>query len=169
VEFGPNHGPYHVGWVTPALHYSLGGVSIDAKGRVKRNKDGGDAIQGLFAAGEITGGVHGVNRLGGNALTECVVFGQLVGETISLTTADDESHDTVGVVVDTSETPAAPKEKREITAAEIATHNASGDCWIAVYGDVYVCPDGVAVESCWPLVSAVCGVPESLEKRTKMG
>ena len=57
--------------VSPAVHFFMGGVEIDEKGRT--------ALPGLFAAGEVTWGVHGANRLGGNALTECVVFGTIGG------------------------------------------------------------------------------------------
>ena len=57
--------------VTPAAHFQMGGVRID--------KDGRTGLNGLFAAGEVCGGVHGANRLGGNALTEIFVFGEKAG------------------------------------------------------------------------------------------
>ena len=63
--------------VAPAPHTSLGGVSIDARCRVLRAD--GTPVPGLFAAGEVTGGVHGRNRLGGNAGTEVLVFGKIAG------------------------------------------------------------------------------------------
>ena len=63
--------------VAPAPHTSLGGVVIDASCRVLRPD--GTPITGLFAAGEVTGGVHGRNRLGGNAGTEVLVFGRIAG------------------------------------------------------------------------------------------
>ena len=63
--------------VAPAPHTSLGGVVIDVKCRVLRPD--GSPIPGLFAAGEVTGGVHGANRLGGNAGTEVLVFGRIAG------------------------------------------------------------------------------------------
>ena len=63
--------------VAPAPHTSLGGVAIDARCRVLRPN--GTPIPGLFAAGEVTGGVHGRNRLGGNAGTEVLVFGRIAG------------------------------------------------------------------------------------------
>eukprot|EP00976_Prorocentrum_cordatum_P097081 1190853-Prorocentrum_minimum.AAC.1 len=55
----------------------MGGLAIDTEGRVLREDK--TPIKGLHAAGEVTGGVHGRNRLGGNALTECAVFGRIVG------------------------------------------------------------------------------------------
>jgi len=63
--------------VAPAPHTSLGGVAIDVRCRVLRPD--GTPIPGLFAAGEVTGGVHGKNRLGGNAGTEVFVFGRIAG------------------------------------------------------------------------------------------
>jgi succinate dehydrogenase/fumarate reductase flavoprotein subunit len=57
--------------ISPAVHFFMGGAEIDGNGRT--------ALPGLFAAGEVTWGVHGANRLGGNALTECAVFGALAG------------------------------------------------------------------------------------------
>ena len=64
--------------VAPAPHTSLGGLKIDASCRVLDRS--GEPIPGLFAAGEVTGGVHGANRLGGNAGTEALVFGRIAGE-----------------------------------------------------------------------------------------
>ena len=55
----------------PVLHYQNGGLVIDG--------DGQTAVDGLFAAGEITGGVHGRNRMMGNSLLDCVVFGRRAG------------------------------------------------------------------------------------------
>ena len=55
----------------------MGGVKIDTAAQVL--KEDGNAIPGLFAAGEVVGGVHGANRLGGNAVTDIVVFGRLAG------------------------------------------------------------------------------------------
>ena len=64
-------------FVAPAPHTSLGGVVIDSVCRVLDAT--GAPILGLFAAGEVTGGLHGVNRLGGNAGTETLVFGRIAG------------------------------------------------------------------------------------------
>ena len=58
--------------IAPSVHFFMGGIEIDQRART--------AIPGLFAAGEVTGGVHGANREGGNALTECIVFGDIAGE-----------------------------------------------------------------------------------------
>ncbi|KAK1753420.1 fumarate reductase 2 [Echria macrotheca] len=66
-----------IGSVTPVTHFTMGGVMIDKSARVLAK--GGNAIPGLWAAGEITGGLHGDNRLGGSSLLECVVFGRIAG------------------------------------------------------------------------------------------
>jgi succinate dehydrogenase/fumarate reductase flavoprotein subunit len=58
--------------VSPAVHFFMGGVEIDENGRT--------SFPGLFAAGEVVWGIHGANRLGGNALTECGVFGVIGGQ-----------------------------------------------------------------------------------------
>lgn len=58
--------------VSPAVHFCMGGVEIDERGKT--------VLLGLYAAGEVAWGVHGANRLGGNALTECAVFGALAGQ-----------------------------------------------------------------------------------------
>ncbi|MCF1428547.1 MAG: flavocytochrome c [Shewanella sp.] len=73
-----NHGPYYAIEVKPAVHHTMGGVVIDTKGEVKDAK--GNIIKGLYAAGEITGGVHGANRLGGNAISDIVTFGRIAGK-----------------------------------------------------------------------------------------
>lgn len=71
--------------ITPGIHYCMGGLEISAVGEVQTRELSGAVgkrrhIRRLFAAGECTGGVHGGNRLGGNSLLECVVFGRLAGE-----------------------------------------------------------------------------------------
>ena len=56
----------------------MGGVEINEKAQVINTK--GNPIPGLYAAGEVTGGIHGTNRLGGNALADITVFGRIAGE-----------------------------------------------------------------------------------------
>jgi flavocytochrome c len=68
---------FHVAVVTPVVHYTMGGLHIRPDASVARQS--GDAIAGLFACGEVCGGVHGVNRLGGSSLLDCVVFGRTAG------------------------------------------------------------------------------------------
>ncbi|KAI1130852.1 FAD binding domain-containing protein [Nemania abortiva] len=69
-----------IGTVTPVTHFTMGGVAFNAKTQVLKRK--GDAlvpVDGVWAAGEITGGIHGDNRLGGSSLLECAVFGRIAG------------------------------------------------------------------------------------------
>merc|ERR1719356_1468735 len=68
--------PFYVAIITPVIHYCMGGLEIDVDSAVVDKKTG-KAIQGLYAAGEVAGGVHGNNRLGGNSLLDCVVFGRV--------------------------------------------------------------------------------------------
>lgn len=80
--------PYHVddtfqvAVVTPVVHYTMGGIQVDEDAQVIYKKNS-KAVPGLFAAGEVTGGVHGKNRLGGSALLECVVYGRVAGSSAS--------------------------------------------------------------------------------------
>ena len=69
--------PYHAIEIEPVIHHTMGGVKINQKAEVVNNA--GHAIPGLYAAGEVTGGVHGGNRLGGNAVADIIVFGQIAG------------------------------------------------------------------------------------------
>merc|ERR1712159_242312 len=69
--------PFYVAIITPVIHYCMGGLEIDADGAVL-GKTG--IIKGLYCAGEVAGGVHGNNRLGGNSLLDCVVFGRVTGK-----------------------------------------------------------------------------------------
>ncbi|CAO3631701.1 unnamed protein product [Cunninghamella blakesleeana] len=68
---------FYVAHMQPVLHYTMGGVEITPDAEIKAG--GGAAIPGLFAAGEMCGGVHGANRLGGSSLLGCVVFGRVAG------------------------------------------------------------------------------------------
>ena len=70
--------PFYAIKVTPGIHHTMGGLKIDGETRVL--KGNGEAIPGLFAAGEVTGGVHGGNRLGGTAVSDFVVFGRIAGK-----------------------------------------------------------------------------------------
>ncbi|KAJ3108348.1 cleavage and polyadenylation specificity factor subunit 2 [Phlyctochytrium planicorne] len=69
---------FYVARVAPVIHYTMGGLKINSKTEVQRGD--GSVIKGLYAAGEVTGGVHGFNRLAGNSLLECVVFGRVAGQ-----------------------------------------------------------------------------------------
>ena len=122
-------GIYYVGTVTPALHYTMGGIHIDAAGRVLNTQ--GEIIPGLYCIGEATGGVHGINRLGGNALTECVVFGRLVGTQIPLKITQPLHK----IIVNSNKT--LSNTENIISLSELSKHTTEEDCWVAVHGKVY--------------------------------
>merc|ERR1719262_522430 len=67
---------FYVAIITPVIHYCMGGLETTVKGECVRNDK---ALPGLYVAGEAAGGVHGNNRLGGNSLLDCVVFGRVAG------------------------------------------------------------------------------------------
>ena len=69
--------PFYAIRLWPKVHYTMGGVGIDTDARVVDLDQ--KPIEGLYAAGEITGGVHGACRLGSCAITECLVFGRIAG------------------------------------------------------------------------------------------
>ena len=69
--------PYYAIKVQPGVHHTMGGIRIDDQAQVL--KADGSVIPGLYAAGEVTGGVHGNNRLGGNAVADFVIFGRIAG------------------------------------------------------------------------------------------
>ncbi|KAG2733169.1 hypothetical protein G9P44_004159 [Scheffersomyces stipitis] len=70
----------YFGLTTPVLHFSMGGIEINTDGQVT-TKDN-SVVDNLYAAGEVSGGVHGGNRLGGSSLLECVVFGKVISDSI---------------------------------------------------------------------------------------
>jgi len=73
--------PYYAIKVTAGIHHTMGGLKIDSSTEVLDTD--GNVIPGLFAAGEVTGGVHGANRLGGNAVADFTVFGRIAGTAAS--------------------------------------------------------------------------------------
>ncbi len=70
-------GPWYACKKVPTVHHTMGGLEIDTDTHVLNGQ--GQAIKGLYAAGEVTGGIHGENRLGGNAIADCMTFGRTAG------------------------------------------------------------------------------------------
>lgn len=70
-------GPFFAIHINPAIHYTMGGIHINSKTEVLDTN--GNVINGLYAAGEVSGGLHGNNRIGGNSVAETVVFGRQAG------------------------------------------------------------------------------------------
>jgi FAD binding domain/Cytochrome b5-like Heme/Steroid binding domain len=139
---------FYVGKVTPVLHYCMGGIKIDSEGNVIR--EDGNKIKGLHAAGEVTGGVHGNNRLGGNSLLECTVFGSIVGKKVPVKKMGtyrmqlgpvDDSMTRSPMSKKTSSSSLATKSKQtelpKISMTELSQHNTEDDLWVSIYGVVY--------------------------------
>ena len=121
---------FYAGIVTPVLHYCMGGITIDKEGNVLNAE--GNAIPGLHAAGEVSGGVHGSNRLGGNSLLECTVYGTIVGQKIPVKARRIHVHH-----ADDSKTGPRTQRLRSVSLAELEEHNTPDDCWVAIHGVVY--------------------------------
>lgn len=75
-----NEGPFYIQKVTPSTHHTMGGIDINTQAEVL-NKEG-KVIENLYAAGEVVGDIHGTNRLGGNAITDIIVFGRIAGQNV---------------------------------------------------------------------------------------
>ncbi|MGE5632720.1 MAG: flavocytochrome c [Caulobacteraceae bacterium] len=70
--------PFYAVEVGPAVHHTMGGIKINTNAQVINNS--GKVVEGLYAAGEVTGGVHGGNRIGGNAVADITIFGRIAGK-----------------------------------------------------------------------------------------
>lgn len=143
---------FHVAMMEPVLHYTQGGIEINTTCQVIDEQS--KPIEGLFACGEIAGGVHGANRLGGSSLAGCVVFGRVAGTaaTASLLkqlSSSSNANARLQQVSDhlQSEAPtpddnapsreaSSKKLTQTYTMAEIEKHNKKDDLWMAVNGEV---------------------------------
>lgn len=74
--------PYFAIRLWPKVHYTMGGLKINVKSEVMHKN--GHCIKGLYAAGEVTGGIHGASRLGSCSITECFVFGRIAGKQVAI-------------------------------------------------------------------------------------
>merc|ERR1712127_665275 len=83
---------FYVAIITPVIHYCMGGLEIDVNSSCVTGD--GKVVKGLYAAGEAAGGVHGNNRLGGNSLLDCVVFGRVAGKACAKYMLGDDMKDT---------------------------------------------------------------------------
>lgn len=97
---------YYAALCAPAIHHTMGGVKINTEAEVL--KEDQNPIPGLFAAGEVTGGVHGANRLGGNAVTDIVVFGRIAGSSAESYVTTNGGHTEQEITAPESDTQAAP-------------------------------------------------------------
>lgn len=78
---GLNTAPYYAIKIAPGVHHTMGGVKINTSAQVL--SAAGSPIPGFYAAGEVTGGIHGNNRIGGNAVADIVIFGRIAGTSAS--------------------------------------------------------------------------------------
>lgn len=146
----PLQGPFYLGTVTPTLHYCMGGLRIDNDGHVLAAPSSPSAsipgagvpIPGLFAAGEVVGGIHGNNRLAGNALTECVVFGRIAARTlyaeISGAQQGQQQHQQQAPLLSPPSSPptAAQAELPVVSAAQLRENDGKNGhrLWSAIHG-----------------------------------
>lgn len=77
MDYDLTKGPYYAIKIAPGIHHTMGGVKINTQTQVLKKDD--SVIKGLYAAGEVTGGIHGKNRIGGNAVADIMVFGRQSG------------------------------------------------------------------------------------------
>lgn len=124
-----DNGHFFIGVVTPVLHYCMGGVSVNVEGEVLDMHSG--KIPGLLAAGEVTGGLHGENRLGGNSLLECVVYGSIVGRQLQI-----YGYGIRGSILDANNETSRPLQKI-FSADDVSRHSREGDCFVILHGNVY--------------------------------
>jgi len=156
--------PFYVAIITPVIHYCMGGLEITVDSAVMNQQ--GKVIPGLYAAGEVMGGVHGNNRLGGNSLLDCVVFGRvsgkacakyMLGNDVKATSLTDLSGGGLTGAVEASKLSGGSYEDNMnksvaggapaavaagggggggYTLADVAKHNTKTDCWVVVNDQV---------------------------------
>merc|ERR1712176_1491091 len=134
---------FHVALMEPVLHFTMGGIEIDDQAGCL-NGDSKEPFDGLFVCGELAGGVHGANRLGGSSLLGCVVYGRVAGDSASKYLSQQSQNSAAPVLSPKADSkdPAkvsAPNKKQEFkipdqeySLEEVAKHNKKEDLWIAV-------------------------------------
>ncbi len=123
--------PYYAIKVQPGIHHTMGGIKIDSAAQVIDTE--GNVIAGLFAAGEVTGGVHGNNRLGGNAVADFTIFGRIAGQSAAAYAAGEPAEEAPAEEAPAEETPAEEAPVEEEIPAEAAAEEAPAEEAAAVY------------------------------------
>lgn len=121
-------GPFYAIKIAPGVHHTMGGIKINPSAEVL--DESGAVIPGLYAAGEVTGGVHGANRLGGNAVTDVIVFGRQAAQSAVAYLGDSAPA--------SSAEPAVYKDgeyRAEMTDEEAANSNGWKDFLVVTYQD----------------------------------
>jgi flavocytochrome c len=133
---------FYAGWIQPAIHYSMGGIRVDKDGLVLGSSGDAPVLGGkVYAVGEAMGGIHGENRLGGNALTECTVFGRHVGKSIVLASQRSApsaaGNKNVAQENRSADDSSSTEPLEAISPADLSTHSSKNDCWVGLYEKVY--------------------------------
>jgi len=104
---------FYAGVTIPAVHHTMGGIQINTNAEVM-TEDGG-TINGLFAAGEVAGGVHGAERLGGNALADIVIFGRIAAQNAVEFVEQNGGFTERTIIVETETVAAVPEVQGDFT------------------------------------------------------
>ena len=122
-----NTAPYYAIKVTAGVHHTMGGLVINTDTEVL--KADGTAIAGLYAAGEVTGGVHGANRLGGNSLLDACLFGTRSGKAMAERVVDNPVNDPMAEPADEASIDAVSQaaDKRSAQVKELLTRPSDDD------------------------------------------
>jgi len=121
----------------------MGGINVDTNSQVLSPSG---PIEGLFASGEVVGGIHGLQRLGGSSLLDCVVFGRVAGRSCSKYLLSEHLNNP-GATVNrspsqsqaqgqTQESASSGSGQKAYSLDEVAKHKTEKDCWVVVNGQV---------------------------------
>lgn len=125
MNFELNTPKFYAGVCAPAVHHTMGGVKINPSAEVLNTN--GEKIGGLFAAGEVTGGVHGANRLGGTAVTDIIVFGRIAGDSSNEYVLANGGYTDPTIEIEKDESQAATPEKEGNFQDGVYTGEADGN------------------------------------------
>eukprot|EP00825_Cyclidium_porcatum_P003424 TRINITY_DN11591_c0_g1_i1.p1 TRINITY_DN11591_c0_g1~~TRINITY_DN11591_c0_g1_i1.p1 ORF type:complete len:582 (+),score=117.62 TRINITY_DN11591_c0_g1_i1:101-1846(+) len=143
---------YYASIVCPVVHYTMGGLKIDVDSQVLNKQN--EKIGQLYAAGEVCGGIHGKNRLGGNSLLDCVVYGRIAGKNAcadllqqsikiiqegKLPISNNYSAKRLQNISNQMQQSQNTNQQglRIYDMSEISKHDKENDCWIVLFGEVY--------------------------------